>query len=149
MIIGEFDIDERLQSLVGRIVDSYTADPRTRHIDRGDLPGRSEIIHIIELLLEASYPGYFGRKTLTSNNMRYHVGDVMPRLAQALYAQILRALCHRNESDAGHENNGAVACRLRVPEEPRVSTRAARILYILQLDEGPIGSLNYDSDEYR
>ena len=109
MIIGEFDIDDRLQSLVGRIVDSYTADPRTRHIDRGNLPGRREIIHMIDLLLEISYPGYFGRKNLTSNNVRYHVGDVMPRLAQALYQRIFRALCHQAETDGAYAGDGAAA----------------------------------------
>ncbi len=106
MIIGEFDIDERLQNLVGRIVDSYTADPRTKHIDRGYLPGRSDIISIIELLLEVSYPGYFGRKNLTANNVRYHVGDVLPRLAQALYTQIFRAFCHQSETDGNYDAGG-------------------------------------------
>ncbi len=109
MIIGEFDLDERLRGLVGRIVDSYSDDSRTRHIDRGYLPRRREIIEIIDLLLEISYPGYFGRKDLSSNNVLYHVGEVLPRLAQTLYTQIFRALCHQNESNGHATADGPVA----------------------------------------
>jgi len=95
---GDFDIDDRLQTLVGRITDSYAGEPRTRHIGRGHLPNRSEIIEMINLLLEITYPGFFGRKNLTFNNMRYHVGDVLPRLAQAVYDRIFHALCHHAET---------------------------------------------------
>ncbi len=95
----EFDIDDRLEALVGRIVDSYTAEPRTRHIDRGYLLSQRKIIAIIERLLEISYPGYFGRQNLTSQNVRYHAGDVLPRLAQLVYTEIFRCLCHQRELD--------------------------------------------------
>ena len=94
-MIGEFDIDDRLQELVGRVVDSYLAEPRTRHIDRGYLPTRDEVQQTVDLLLEISYPGFFGQKHLTSNNVRFHVGDLLPRLAQAIYERIFRALCHQ------------------------------------------------------
>ena len=111
MIIGEFDIDDRLQGLVGRVVDSYTADSRTRHIDRGYLPTRGEIVEAIDLLLEISYPGFFGRKNLTSNNVRFHVGDLLPRLAQAIYERVFRALCHQARLGEGSANNTAARMR--------------------------------------
>lgn len=111
MIIGEFDIDDRLPGLVGRVVDSYTADPRTRHIDRGYLPTRGEIVETIDLLLEVSYPGFFGRKNLTSNNVFFHVGDLLPRLAQSAYERIFRALCHQARLGEGSVNNTAERMR--------------------------------------
>ncbi|MFH1418147.1 MAG: serine acetyltransferase [Planctomycetota bacterium] len=100
---SEFDIDDRLEVLVGRIVDSYTAEPRTRHIDRGYLLSQREIITIIERLLEISYPGYFGRQNLTSQNVRYHAGDVLPRLAQSAYTELFRCLCHQRELDGKYD----------------------------------------------
>jgi len=103
----EFDIDDRLENLIGRIVDSYVAEPRTRHVDRGYLPSYREIVHIIELLLELSYPGYFGRQNLTSKNVRYHVGDVLPRLAQTLHMQVFRALCHQQQLEGRYDPNGS------------------------------------------
>ena len=99
----EFDIDDRLEALVGRIVDSYTAEPRTRHIDRGYLLSQREIVTIIERLLEISYPGYFGRQNLTSQNVRYHAGDVLPRLAQSVYTELFRCLCHQRELDGKYD----------------------------------------------
>ena len=112
MVIGQFDIDDRLQGLVGRIVDSYTADARTRHIDRGYLPARHDVVDMIDLLMEISYPGYFGRQNLTSNNVRYHVGDLLPRLAQSVYERVFRALCHQAETN-GEQNGAGAAARIR------------------------------------
>lgn len=106
-MFGEFDIDAKLQGLVDGIVASYDADPRTRHIDRGYLPSYSEIVRIIEMLLEISYPGYFGRQNLSRKNVRYHVGDLLPRLGQALYTQIFRSLCHANELDGNYDPEGS------------------------------------------
>lgn len=106
-MLGEFDIDDKLPALVDRIVESYMADPRTRHIDRGYLPAASEIVRIIEMLLEISYPGYFGRQNLSGKNVRYHVGDLIPRLGQALYLQIFRSFCHQNEIDGNYDPTGS------------------------------------------
>jgi len=105
-MIGEFDIDDRLPDLVNRIVQNYQADARTRHIGRGYLPSRDEIIRVIELLLELVYPGYYGRQNLSDSNVRFHVGELLPRLAQSLYMQIFRSLCHQNEIDGKYDPNG-------------------------------------------
>lgn len=105
-MIGEFDIDGRLKGLVDRIVDSYVADPVTRHVDRGYLPSRDEVIRIIDLLFEISYPGFFGRQNLSFKNVRYYVGELLPRLAQALYMQVFLALCHLNEVEGNYDPSG-------------------------------------------
>ena len=96
-MIGEYDMDDRLDGLVSRIIASYDAEPRTRHIGRGYLPSKSEVYRIIDLLFEISYPGYFGRQNLSAANVRYYLGELLPRLGQALYMQIFLALCHLNE----------------------------------------------------
>jgi len=105
-VIGEFDLDEQLNSLVGRIVDSYVAESKTRHIGRGYMPSRQEVIRIIDLLFEISYPGYFGRQQLSAKNVRYHVGEMLPKLAQAVYMQSFLALCHNNETQGKYDPNG-------------------------------------------
>jgi len=106
-MIGEFDIDDRLPGLVDRIVQNYQADQRTRHIGRGYLPSRDEIIKVIELLLQLVYPGYYGRQNLSDSNVRFHVGELLPRLAQSLYMQIFRSLCHQNEIEGKYDPNGS------------------------------------------
>ena len=41
---ADFEMGDRLGHLVDRILDSYYADERTRHIDRAYLPSRDEIM---------------------------------------------------------------------------------------------------------
>lgn len=105
-MIGEFDLDDRLALLVDRLVESYKSDPRTRHIGRGYMPSRAEVIHIIDLLFEVSYPGYYGRQNLSFANAKYHIGELLPRLAQSVYMQIFLALCHMNEVSGNYDPNG-------------------------------------------
>ncbi|MCK6455062.1 MAG: serine acetyltransferase [Phycisphaerae bacterium] len=105
-MIGEFDLDDRLPGLVDRLCENYRGEPRTRHIGRGYLPSREEITRIIEMLLELAYPGYVGRQDLSEANVRYHVGELLPRLATKLYFQIFRGLCYRNEIEGRYDPHG-------------------------------------------
>ncbi|MFO0972129.1 MAG: serine acetyltransferase [Phycisphaerae bacterium] len=105
-MLGEFDLDDRLPQLVESLCASFRADARTRHISRGYLPSRAEIIDITHLLLEVAYPGYFGRQNLSWANVAHHIGEVLPRLAQKLYLQTFRALCYRNEIEGRYDPLG-------------------------------------------
>lgn len=105
-MIGEFDLGNRLGPLVNRLVDSFVQHEKIRHVDRGFLPGRDEMIDITHMLLELSYPGYWGRQDLCSTNVTYHVGELLPRLGQQLFFQIFRGLCHQNEIVGKYDPNG-------------------------------------------
>ena len=123
-MIGEFDMDDRIANLVDRIVDSYVEEPSTRHISRGYMPSRSEIEKIIETLFEISYPGYFERQNLSFKNVKYHVGELLPRLGQAVYMQIFLALCHLNEVSGNYDPNGPSSQALPFDERARELTHA-------------------------
>lgn len=97
----EFDLSDRLPGLVQRFVASYDADPRTQRINRRFLPNRQEIAEIIELLLQLMYPGFFGRQDLTTHNVSYHVGELLPKLGSKLYRQIVNCLSHAEELAGG------------------------------------------------
>lgn len=90
-------LGEALPRLVARMVKSYQSDRRTQHIDREYLPSRRAIIDICDLLLELTYPGFFGRIGLTQYNISFHVGELLPRLWELLTHQILQCLCHEHE----------------------------------------------------
>lgn len=122
-MFGEYDMDEHLERLVDRIVDSYASDPRTRHVDRGYLPSYGDLVRIIQMLLEISYPGYFGRQNLSTKNVRYHVGDLLPRLAQSLYTQTFRALCHANEIEGNYDPAGSDVQALPFAVKARETTQ--------------------------
>lgn len=125
-MLGEFDLDPQIQGLVQRIVDSYNGDHRTHHIGRGYLPSRSELIRITEMLLEISYPGYYGRQDLSEKNVNYHVGELLPRLAQAVYLQIFRSMCHQNEIEGNYDPNGSSDQAL--PIDAKAREMAAKFL---------------------
>jgi serine O-acetyltransferase len=100
MITEDFVIGPKLAELVERVVASYQRDRRTQHIDRLYLPARDEIVQLLRDLLELLYPGFIGRQHLTRHNVAFHVGDLLPRIGEALFRQIYMCLCYAEE--AGH-----------------------------------------------
>ncbi|RYG68609.1 hypothetical protein EON77_15360, partial [bacterium] len=93
---GEPDLSELARALLA----SYRADTRAHHINRRFLPSRSEIIAIVDLLLQLFYPGYFGRQDLTDENVGYHVGVLLSTAREKLERQIALCLCYQGEYDA-------------------------------------------------
>ncbi len=106
--MADFEFGPQLDELVDSIVTSYNADERTRHIDRIYLPSRQAVVDIIQLLLELAYPGHYGRQNLTQYNVRYHVGELLPKLGDLLAEQIQQALCYQQELE--HRPTTEQAC---------------------------------------
>jgi serine O-acetyltransferase len=94
---ANFTIGPRLKDLVERVVDSYYQDERTRHIERMPVPVLSEIVELVQQLLELLYPGFVGRQHLTRHNVSFHVGDLIPRVGDILYKQIYNCFCYDEE----------------------------------------------------
>lgn len=109
--MSAYNLGEALPKLVDRIVASYRADPRTQHIDKRYLPSTAAIVHICDLLLELTYPGYFGRLLLTQHNIAYHVGDLLPRLWEALADQVQQCICHEREERGDLPADSKNPCR--------------------------------------
>jgi serine O-acetyltransferase len=105
-MIEDFVIGPKLGELVDRIVRSYDADERTQHIGRTYLPARSEIIRLVEELLELLYPGFIGRQHLTEHNVAFHVGDLLPRVSETAYRQIYMCLCYMEETRHAQQRDG-------------------------------------------
>jgi len=153
-MLGEFDIDDKLPALLDRIVKSYLADARTSHIGRGYLPSTKEIIHIVELLLEVSYPGYIGRQDLSKSNISHHVGELLPRLGQRLYMQVFRSLCHQNEIEGKYDPAGSTEQAMPFDAKARELTvrllesipdiRAMLALDVQAAYDGDPASTNFD-----
>lgn len=124
-MLTEFTMGEQLPALVDRIVASYNADERTRHIGRTFLPSRAEIVEIVQLLLELAYPGYYGRQDLNQHNVQYHVGELLPRIGEKLHEQVSRALCYQAEIEG------------RIAPEQTVCESKARRITLAFLDRVP------------
>ncbi len=99
MTEGGFQFGPKLSEYVDKIVASYDADARIRHVGQVYLPDRVEIVRLVRKLLELIYPGFVGRRNLTPNNVARHVGDLLPEIGELTYRQVLHSLCHVDETE--------------------------------------------------
>ncbi len=98
MKTGYFDFGRELDTLVDKLVASYRARRKIQHIDRVYLPSRRQIVTMTEGMLELVYPGFFGHQHLTEFNARYHVGDLLPKVADLVFHQVFNCLCYDQEA---------------------------------------------------
>lgn len=93
---GMNDLRRRIPSIVEAIVGTY--EPNTwasHHLSGHPLPDREEVAAILTHLMEILYPGYYGPREMTDENVRYYVGERIDRLASRLSREIYRGLNHR------------------------------------------------------
>ena len=97
-----------LSSLVDRMVDSYQAHEALHHLDSIFLPSRARTVEIIELLRRIVFPGFFDDERLTTENIRYHVGDLLAKARDLLYEQFRQTL--RYDLNARRGDRSGDAC---------------------------------------
>jgi len=90
-------LNQVVEKLTGEALRSYRSDPRTQRIGHGFLPSRSAIVELLELTRQLLFPGYFGQKRLTWQNVRYHVGNLLVRIGTSLAEQINLCLCSQRD----------------------------------------------------
>jgi serine O-acetyltransferase len=96
--------DKKMEELVGEIVRTYQGDSGINFIDATNLPVRSEIVEILELLTEVLFPGYTGKRTVTKANVNFVVIDLLYHIYTELSEQIERAYryrCRMEKCDTG------------------------------------------------
>jgi serine O-acetyltransferase len=94
-------LDEVTESLL----DSYLGDARARHVSRQYLPSREAIIEILESVLDLMYPGYFGRRDLTEENLEAHIAERVTALVPRLEREMEHCLCYGRERDDGQNRS--------------------------------------------
>jgi serine O-acetyltransferase len=88
-----------LEELTGDFLDSYLGDERARRISHRYLPSREAIVDILESVLDLMYPGYFGRRDLSADNLRAHVAQSLAVLAPKLEREMEHCLCYGRERE--------------------------------------------------
>lgn len=91
-------LGEKFDDLVADLLESYHTDPRTQRIGKRFLPSRTEIVEVIQGLLELVYPGFYGRQDLTEQNLREHTESLLAEVADKLHRQIHNCLCYDREA---------------------------------------------------
>src|ERR1700682_862002 len=100
-----------LEALTGEFLGSYMGDERARRISRRYLPSREAIVEILESVLDLMYPGYFGRRDLSRDNLGAHVANSVAVLRPKLEREMEHCLCYGREREAGRPGPGAGAAR--------------------------------------
>ncbi len=108
-----------LHEVTGRLLESYLADPRARRIAHRYLPSREAIVEILESVLDLMYPGYFGRRDLTHENLGTHVAAAVAALAPKIEREMEHCLCYGQEGAAASVSN----CAPRAQELTQVFLR--------------------------
>jgi len=98
-----------LQEVTGEFLDSYLGDERARRISQRYLPSREAIVEILEAVLDLMYPGYFGRRDLSGENLGAYVTQSVESLAPKLEREMEHCLCYGRERDAGREREAGRA----------------------------------------
>lgn len=98
-----------------------------QHRDGNPLPSGKVLKEIIDLSRAIIFPGYFGKSTVNTRTIRYHIGVNIERLYKLLTDQILAGLCfscYNEDIDCANVKDKAceMATRLieKLPEIRRV-----------------------------
>jgi len=92
-------VTEDVRDLTESMVESYKSDGRTQRIGSSALPSRGMIVEIVNQTRQLLFPGYFGAKKVTWENVHYHVGNLLMRLSEDLAEQIGHCLCGARHCD--------------------------------------------------
>lgn len=119
--------EDEIARLVELVVASYDEDSRINHLGLRPLPSRDKIIEVIDGLKEIVFPGYFGRQSITGDNIVAHIGDKMLGVFRTLTEQVYRIFLHECKyasPDCGHctESAESVVLKLlgRIPDIRRM-----------------------------
>ena len=96
------ELNGYLPRVVDSIVDSIAEHPTTRHLNKVNLPNRDAIIQAVGLMQQIVFPGYFGKQGLTSDSVRYRVGELVTELANILFGQV-RCCLRYGEQEIEHK----------------------------------------------
>ncbi len=145
----KFTLGDKLPDLVKAVVESYENDNRTRHIDCEFLPAPKEVSHLIRLSLELFFPGFLGRQDLTTFNVSFHVGELLPMIARLLHRQVKKCLCYQQIQVEGREPDDK-GCHLRAEQvtysflERIVDLREMLAADVQAAYDGDPAAINYD-----
>jgi len=119
-----------LAHAIESVIRSYESDPRGQHLNATFLPSRAKTIEIIELLRRILFPGFFDDHRLTTQTLRYHVGELMAELHEKLHDQVRQAIRYEQCRQSGDQADGEacdqlardITCKFiaRIPELRRL-----------------------------
>lgn len=110
-VVDREDLNQLLPEVVEALVASVHSEPRMQHLNRVLLPSRDTIVECISRLQQIAFPGYFGKQTLTNENLPFRIGELVIELTDMLYDQVRCCLRYREQLTGSTEGGReCVAC---------------------------------------
>ena len=114
-------LDKHLPLLTENILDSYQRQKRIQRVGDVCLPSRQKIVQILERIRQLLFPGYFGHKELSKQNVRFHVGNLLAQVGKELAEQIHSCECTcttPGEIQRSLKKAGKISCEFlaRIPD---------------------------------
>ncbi len=88
------DQEKNNKKRLNSLITNYKLGSGINFIDDLNLPVNTAIQEILENLLEIIFPGYTGKRNITTENVSYIIGDLFCKVKASLEVQIYRALKH-------------------------------------------------------
>ncbi len=135
-------LNNKIDQFTDEILASYKADNRTQRVGEMDLPSHEEIVRIIDEVRQLLFPGYIGHQQLSWQNVKFHVGNLLTRLAEDLGNQIRQCMCMTGACGINHtldcpdiyqchDKAAGITCQFiaRIPQLRRILSLDAQAAY--------------------
>lgn len=100
------ELNELLKQTVGQLSEPDAMYGLFYEMEEGDpLPSGSELAEIIDLCRAILFPGFYGKSTLNSKTLPYHIGVNLDRLCHLLTHQVIAGLCQTPSNSPSKEEN--------------------------------------------
>lgn len=85
-----------------------------QHCDGDPLPSAVALEEIISLVRSIVFPGYYGKSTVNTRTIKYHIGVNVERLHKLLSQQVLAGLCFADTEDMAEKD---IESRKKISDE--------------------------------
>lgn len=90
-------LNVELERLTETVLASYEIEENIRRVGETYLPSRSRIVESVSLMRQLLFPGYFGHKGLTPENIRFHLGSLISQICEIVTKEIIHCSCIANK----------------------------------------------------
>ena len=100
---------DKLTNILTQTVEKLSSEESLRgifhqHCDGDPLPSAVALEEIMSLARSIIFPGYYGKSTVNTRTIKYHIGVNVERLHKLLAEQVLAGLCFANTEDTPSED---------------------------------------------
>ncbi|MFP4522624.1 MAG: serine O-acetyltransferase EpsC [Fibrobacterota bacterium] len=81
-----------IETLVGKLTDSYDKKKGINHLDGLNIPVPEKISDIIKDYLRIIFPGFIGKESVKTSSASFYAGTILDRLHESLVKEIKKAL---------------------------------------------------------